>query len=192
MKVGWSHALYAVVFNVRAKVIDSRKKIKQQDAVQTDRPTATSTTPHGVAGSLFSENAFQTRAKRNPPAKRLTAAELRQLEAEKEAEIVGGWKRLLELWPAVRSRRKGRLDQAGRDWMVQAGKMADTFRETRLLFTQGKVSTRGLQYSLCMLLNRLQPVFMGMMPRRNRKPKKQKEVEEEEDRMASRLHLDLG
>ncbi|TFK72655.1 TPR-like protein [Pluteus cervinus] len=68
----------------------------------------------------------------------------------------------------------GTRDDAEREWMIEAEKLVETFRETRKLFLSGK------QYG-----------FRGMFPRRKRMLQPQKEIEADEDRMATRLVLEM-
>lgn len=74
---------------------------------------------------------------------RLTHAQLRELETEKERELVRGYRRVCELWGRML---KGASDsgdegdqEAVREWMVEAEKMVETFRETRNLFLTSRV-----------------------------------------------------
>ncbi|KAK0189733.1 hypothetical protein F5146DRAFT_1103820 [Armillaria mellea] len=142
------------------EVIDSRKKKpKDKTATQTEDP---------ATASLFPEERTQSRTKLAIKAQnRLTHTQLRELEVEKEKEIVRGYRRLQEIWAKMME-----ADEvAEREWMVEAEKMVETFRETRNLFMTSRNNG-----------------FRGMFPRR---PKRQRDHEEDEDRMVSRLHLDL-
>ncbi|PBK91165.1 TPR-like protein [Armillaria gallica] len=142
------------------EVIDSRKKRpKDKTATQAEDP---------ATASLFPEERTQPRTKPAVKAQnRLTHAQFRELEVEKEKEIVRGYRRLQEVWAKMMEAN----EVAEREWMVEAEKMVETFRETRNLFMTSRNNG-----------------FRGMFPRR---PKKQRDHEEDEDRMVSRLHLDL-
>ena len=99
---------------------------------------------------------------------RLTHAQLRELEAAKEREIVRGYKRVCELWGRTLNgiSGSGEEDQdqeAVREWMVEAEKMVETFRETRNLFLTSRV---GSSVSPPMLL--LGRLMMGSFCRRIR------------------------
>ncbi|RDB18196.1 Transcription factor tau subunit sfc4 [Hypsizygus marmoreus] len=143
------------------EVIDSRKKRpKETGATQAMDSTAATT-------SLFEERAAKKSAAMKAQG-RLTHAQLRELEAQKEKDVLKGYKRAQELWPQMLSHD----EEAERLWLVEAEKLVETFRETRNLF----------------LTTRTNP-FRGMFPRSRRKQETQNEADE--DRMASRLHLDL-
>ncbi|KAF5378579.1 hypothetical protein D9615_007122 [Tricholomella constricta] len=143
------------------EVIDSRKKRpKEANTSQPADSTAAST-------SLFEERA-KSKALAMKSQGRLTHAQLRELEAEKEKEVIRGYKRVQELWAGMLARE----EEAEREWLVEAEKLVETFRETRNLF----------------LTTRTNP-FRGMFPRS--RPKQANQHEVDEDRMASRLHLDL-
>ncbi len=115
----------------RAAVIDSRKK-KPKDK------SANQGEDDGGDGSLFPEEKPPQRGKSSTvkPQNRLTSAQLRQLETEKEAEIVRGYKRLKDVWEKMLLGD----ELAQREWMIEAEKMIETYRETRNLFMTGKVS----------------------------------------------------
>ncbi|TFY79029.1 hypothetical protein EWM64_g4983, partial [Hericium alpestre] len=78
-----------------------------------------------------------------------------------------------ELWPHVALDRD-EVGAAEREWVLEAEKLVEMFRETRMLF----------------LTTRQNNPFGGMFPAKRRGRKKTAEAEEEE--MASRLQLDLG
>ncbi|KAI0730796.1 TPR-like protein [Earliella scabrosa] len=145
------------------QVIDSRKRRNAQ---------RDGTTESGEPGSasLFEEGKVRGKgkgssAKSNP--NKLTAAQLRELETQKEREAAQGWRRVQDLW----SRMLANEDEAVREWLVEAEKLVESFRETRALFLTSR--HRG---------------FRGMFPRSSRK----QTAEASEDSMASRLQLELG
>lgn len=84
--------------------------------------------------SLFAEDKT-TKTKANATRPRLTHAQLRELEAGKEKEVVCGYRRQKELWPAV----VASDPEAERVWLVEAEKLVDMFRETRNLFLTSRV-----------------------------------------------------
>ncbi|KAI6031287.1 hypothetical protein BKA83DRAFT_4198140 [Pisolithus microcarpus] len=145
------------------QVIDSRKRrLPQSEDVNVDR-----TTPQPTA-SLFDEKS-QTRQKGKAANKqgRLSLAELKVLEEEREKEVVTGYKRVEELWPRILGDHPD--DQAEREWILEAEKLIEMFRETRNLFLTTK------NYD-----------FRGMFPKR----RSQRRTDgADEDRMASRLEL---
>jgi general transcription factor 3C polypeptide 3 (transcription factor C subunit 4) len=127
------------------------------------------------------------------------------LEAAKEKEVVRGYKRVCELWGRMLKGVGGSLDQeaedqeAVREWMVEAEKMVETFRETRNLFLTSRVSVCFcfcLEWVLMGIgLVQTNP-FRGMFPRSKPKDedreKERERDEADEERMASRLHLEMG
>ena len=117
-------------------VIDSRKKRKagQQTAAEaTPEPG-----PSQVTSLFVEEKSARSKAAAARAHNRLTAAQLKELEAEKEKEVSKGFKRLRELWPLLF--KPGEAD-AEREWMVEAEKLVDMFKETRNLFLTSRVST---------------------------------------------------
>ncbi|KAF8060194.1 hypothetical protein FPV67DRAFT_1513697 [Lyophyllum atratum] len=144
------------------EVIDSRKKRPKETSAQPADSAAATT-------SLFEEKASaRSKALALKSQGRLTHAQLRELEAEKEKEVKRGYKRVQELWAGMLAHE----EEAERLWLMEAEKLVETFRETRNLF----------------LTTRTNP-FRGMFPRS--RPKQDNQNEVDEDRMASRLHLDL-
>ncbi|KAJ7594254.1 hypothetical protein C8J56DRAFT_926291 [Mycena floridula] len=142
------------------EVIDSRSR-KNKD------PNARATQDNDATSTLFSEGRPKTTSTSTSKT-RLTHTQLRQLEAEKEKEVLRSYRRLVEL-------RENMLvgePEAFREWMLEAEKMVETFRETRALFS----ASRNVH-------------FRGMFPRSYKKQKLHDE--EDEERMASRLQLDL-
>lgn len=145
------------------QVIDSRKRRPAQpEDINTDRIT-----PQPTA-SLFDEK-FQTRQKGKAANKqgRLSLAELKVLEEEREKEVVTGYKRIEELWPMILGDHPD--DQAEREWILEAEKLIEMFRETRNLF----LTTKNFD-------------FRGMFPKRRHQ---RRTDGADEDRMASRLEL---
>lgn len=173
------------------EVIDSRKKRHKEPGNQSQGHQA-SEDPSNT--SLFEEKASflmggpgagaKSRAALSASSRagRLTHAQLRELEAEKEKEVVRGYKRVCELWgrmlKGVGVSEEEEDQEAVREWMVEAEKMVETFRETRNLF----------------LTSRTNP-FRGMFPRSKPKDqdreKEREQDEANEERMASRLHLEM-
>ncbi|TBU44059.1 TPR-like protein [Dichomitus squalens] len=147
------------------QVIDSRKRRGGQREGTFD-PSAPS------SASLFEEGKARGSVARGKgmPAKsasKLTPTQLRELEAKKEREAQQSWHRVQDLWP----RMLAGDDEAMREWLVEAEKLVESFRETRALFLTSR--HRG---------------FRGMFPRSARK----QTTEASEDSMASRLQLELG
>jgi general transcription factor 3C polypeptide 3 (transcription factor C subunit 4) len=96
------------------------------------------TQPQGA--SLFEEKS-RTKAKGSAPGRsRLSLAELKALEEEREREVLLGYTRVEDLWP-----RMLRDDvEAEREWMLEAEKLVEMFRETRNLFVTTRVIKWGL------------------------------------------------
>ncbi|KAH7927002.1 TPR-like protein [Leucogyrophana mollusca] len=145
------------------QVIDSRKR---KPAHKADGPSDSSEAPQGA--SLFEE---KSRAKVKAAGKgqgRLSLAQLRELEELREKDVMQGYKRIEELWPMILEREPEA--EAEREWMLEAEKLVEMFRETRNLF----LTTRNFD-------------FRGMFPKRAHGSRQQSDADE--DRMASRLEL---
>lgn len=111
-------------------VIDSRKRRGKGDtASQADDQLNFGST------SLFEEKA-QHKVKTQPRAPRLTHPQLRELEAQKEVDVIRGYQRLQELWQGMLSGEA----EAEKEWLIEAEKLVETFRETRNLFLTSRVS----------------------------------------------------
>ena len=91
------------------------------------------------SASLFEEGKARTGKGKASAAKanvnKLTAAQLRALEAQKEREAMQGWHRVQDLWPRMLEND----DEAVREWLVEAEKLVESFRETRALFLTSRV-----------------------------------------------------
>ncbi|KAF9481095.1 TPR-like protein [Pholiota conissans] len=149
------------------EVIDSRKKRgKGGTTNQTDDVSGS------MGTSLFAED--KSSKSKTPGARhsqpRLTPAQLRELETQKEKEVTRGHRRLQELWPLMMAGDS----ESERLWLLEAEKLVDMFRETRNLF----------------LTSRANP-FRGMFPRSRKRKQQEAETEADEERMASRLQLDM-
>ncbi|KIY61656.1 TPR-like protein [Cylindrobasidium torrendii FP15055 ss-10] len=159
--------LYEVIGETRKaltlvyEVIDSRKKGPRKKNAAGDSDA-------NPGGSLFAEDKPAGKVKQKPQ-NRLSPMQLRQLETEREAEMVREHRRLKELWPAMAEGNEA----AYNEWMLKAHQMIETFRETRNLFMTGKHAQ-----------------YRGMHP--GKKPKRKPvDQEADEDRMAARLHLEM-
>ena len=144
-------------------VIDSRKK-RPKDAtiqIQGNQPSEdlSSTSLFEEKSSIFGSSGSGAKSKSssggaNSRPGRLTHAQLRELEAAKEREVIRGYKRVCELWGRMLNSisGSGEADQdqeAVREWMVEAEKMVEAFRETRNLFLTSRV---GHSVFLCFML----------------------------------------
>ncbi|KAI0738457.1 TPR-like protein [Daedaleopsis nitida] len=144
------------------EVISTRKRRNAQRDAENDageKPSA----------SLFEEGKVRTGKGKTSKANanRLSKAQLIELESQKEREAVQGWHRVQDLWPRMLANE----DAAVREWLFEAEKLVESFRETRALF----LTTR-------------QQGFKGMFSRSSR----QRLSEANEDNMASRLQLEIG
>ena len=110
-------------------MIDSRKKRGKSNAVnQTEDTVNPSNT------SLFSEDKATPKSKAKVQ-NRLTHAQLRELEVQKEKEVMKGYRRLKEIWSGMLAGEK----DSEREWLLEAEKLIDMFRETRNLFVTSRV-----------------------------------------------------
>ncbi|KAJ7648353.1 TPR-like protein [Mycena polygramma] len=144
------------------EVIDSRKRRPKEPNAATNSAAPAAFPP------LIQEKAVKSRI--NAPAKkastnRLSNAELREMEAHKETEVMDGYRRLKQLWPRM-------LQGDGeprQQWMLEAEKLIEAFRETRKLYSTSRT-------------------YKGMFPAR----KSAKLEEGDEDRILCRLQFDLA
>ena len=83
---------------------------------------------------MFSEDKATPKSKARVQ-NRLTHAQLRALEVQKEKEVVKGYRRLKEIWSGMLAGEK----DSEREWLVEAEKLIDMFRETRNLFVTSRV-----------------------------------------------------
>ncbi|KAJ6611013.1 TPR-like protein [Mycena sp. CBHHK59/15] len=146
------------------EVIDSRKKLpKPSDASKTQSSQPPST-------SLFVEDkSAKAKALASRSTQRMPFEALKELEATNERDTLKSYRRLAELWPRIS---KEEVNESEREWMLEAEKLIEGFRESRKLFPSSAAGN----------------TFRGMFPVKRRKPK---DTEADEDRMASRLHLEL-
>ena len=92
------------------------------------------------SSSLFEESTAKKKIKASKTG-RLTLPQLHELERKKEEEVERGYKLLCELWPKMLLP-QGTAEQelAEREWLLEAEKLVDMFRETRNLFRTSRVS----------------------------------------------------
>ncbi|CAL1715852.1 unnamed protein product [Somion occarium] len=141
------------------QVIDSRRRRPGREKEGTPQGDITST-------SLFEEKAIAKRKGVVAKTQRLNITQLRELETQKEQEVKQGYHRVKELWPQMLAGE----EEAVREWLMEAEKLVETYRETRNLFLTSK-----------------HPGFRGMFPRSRKRI-----TEATENDMASRLQLELG
>lgn len=116
-------------------VIDSRKKRnKDTNGNQPEDPFNPST-------SLFAEERVSAKSKGGStrPQNRLSHAQLKELEVQKEREVARGWARVNELWSLMLHEGAEGHEDAAREWLIEAEKLVETFRETRNLFLTSRV-----------------------------------------------------
>jgi general transcription factor 3C polypeptide 3 (transcription factor C subunit 4) len=114
-------------------VIDSRKR-RPKDAVVSGNSADMATS------SLFEESTAKKKTKVSK-AGRLTLPQLHELERKKEVEVKRGFKLLFELWPRMLlPRGSDGQELSEREWLLEAEKLVDMFRETRNLFRTSRVS----------------------------------------------------
>ncbi|KAJ3811099.1 hypothetical protein F5876DRAFT_88515 [Lentinula aff. lateritia] len=143
------------------QVIDTRKR-RNKDPSQDSNPTNSN-----PSTSLFAEKNVKSSSSRPTNQNRLTQAQLKELEAEKEKEALRSYNRVKEIWDGMIKERETREKEleAGiqaakslmeqqqangaaaegpveREWMLEAEKLVDTFRETRNLFTAARKQMR--------------------------------------------------
>ncbi|KAJ7892735.1 TPR-like protein [Mycena olivaceomarginata] len=138
------------------EVIDSRKYRKDKisdpaagQAEQAQQPSSSATTKSGRP--------------------RMSVEALMELEAKLEQDTLKSYRRLAELYPKIS---KEEVNDFERDWLLQAEKMIESFRECRQLFTT-------------------QNAYRGSYPALARRKQRTKASEADEDRMADRLQIEL-
>lgn len=110
-------------------VIDARRRKPGQ---RQDKDGAPQTDP--ASTSLFEEKAGKRKVGIQK-AQKLNAQQLRELETQKEQEVKQGYHRLKELWSNMLQNE----EDAVREWLVEAEKLVEIYRETRNLFLTSKV-----------------------------------------------------
>ncbi|KAJ7033739.1 hypothetical protein C8F04DRAFT_614968 [Mycena alexandri] len=151
------------------EVIDSRKRGAKSSDAGPGQPEQTPQPP--TSSSLFAEEKSTDKAvKTKSTRQRMSVEALKELEAQMEKDTLMTFRRMGELYPKIS---KEQLNDSERDWLLQAEKMIESFRETRQLFTTSSLA------------------FRGMYPAQNLSKRKAKDLEADEDRMVSRLHLEL-
>ncbi|TRM61397.1 hypothetical protein BD626DRAFT_434670 [Schizophyllum amplum] len=175
---GEVHKAYDLV----CQVIDSRKRRPRDPGASVEGSA------EPASASLFQEQGVTTSTRKGKQRTGLTRAQLLELEVQREKEAAQGWNRVRDLWgAAVAAAAKqdtgaadnvdegaASRDAALREWMLEAEKLIEMFRETRRLFTTDRHSD-----------------FKGLFRMGKRRKRTAQETEAEEDRMASRLQLDL-
>ncbi|KAJ6488044.1 hypothetical protein C8R45DRAFT_264401 [Mycena sanguinolenta] len=146
------------------EVIDSRKRTAKSAAdVVAGQPAQA---PQQPSSSLFAEDKSAdkstTKTTKRP---RISAEALMELESKMEQDTLKAYRRLAELYPKIS---KEEANDFERDWLIEAEKLTDSFRECRQLFTTS-----------------------SSLAWRGQRKQRAKASEADEDRMASRLQIEL-
>jgi general transcription factor 3C polypeptide 3 (transcription factor C subunit 4) len=140
--VSYRNIVEQVLYITRITVIDSRKR----------RPKDAALSAHSAdtpSSSLFEESTTKKKSKVSKTG-RLTLPQLHELERKKEHEVKRGYKLLRELWPKMLLPQGAEGQElAEREWILEAEKLVDMFRETRNLFRTSRVSIPTLVRSRC-------------------------------------------
>lgn len=115
-------------------VIESRAK--NRHAKDSDDATPSGQQPQL---SLFEEGP-RGKSKARKRSHRFTMAQLEQIEADKEKEVARGYKRMQDLWPLLLNEAADGHVKAKREWMLEAEKLVEMFRETKMLFLASRVN----------------------------------------------------
>jgi len=91
--------------------------------------------PDTQGASLFEEVSSSRPAKGHKSSKSSRPV-ARELEVEKEKEVLRGYQHVMDLTPAM----KAGDEAAVKEWLLEAEKLIETFRETRRLFLSTRVS----------------------------------------------------
>ena len=112
-------------------MIDARGKRSTRHGKQS---TAVSN-PNTQGGSLFEEGS-SSRPTKGYKSSKSSRPVARELEVEKEKEVLKGYRRVMDLTPTM----KAGDEVAVKEWLLEAEKLIETFRETRRLFLSTRVS----------------------------------------------------
>ncbi|KAF9821450.1 hypothetical protein IEO21_00696 [Rhodonia placenta] len=154
------------IMNEPRKALDLVMQGKRSDMLRARQEHAEGAIEEATT-SLFEERARPKGKAGSKNANKLSVAQLKELEAKKEREVIQSYHRIKELWPRMLAGE----EEAEREWLMEAEKLVESFRETRPLF----------------LTSRHQG-FRGMFPRSSRR----QTAEASEESMADRLQLELG
>lgn len=120
--------------NLLFQVIDSRGKSKAAK-----EHSDTSQAREQMHASLFEETSRGKTKSSSRKSRKLTPAQLRELEEQKEKEVLRGYRRVEELWTRLLDGNDPSQVEVEREWMFEAEKLVDMFRETRMLFLTSRV-----------------------------------------------------
>lgn len=124
-------------FLTSLSVIDARKRAKLGKANGSQYPVvaSTSSVDQSLSQSLFDERAASPKKAAKPTAPRLSAAEVKALEQERQAKIDASY----EMCKRLHDKMMDRDYEAESEWLIEAEKLVEHFRETRQLFITAKV-----------------------------------------------------
>ena len=128
-------------------VIDARKRRTQQSENLTSQATSdTQRAQHNnTQSSLFIEQSRSSKRKTAEQGTKLTKAQVKEIEKKKEEEVQTAWKRMAELQGIVdkvlskKSPTTEDLERSVTEWLFEAEKIIEGFRETRMLFITSSV-----------------------------------------------------
>ena len=112
-------------------VIDARGKRNTRQGKQSTMVS----NPDAQGASLF-EEASSSRPAKGYKSSKSSRPVARELEVEKEKEVLKGYRHVMDLTPAMKSGD----EVAVKEWLLEAEKLIETFRETRRLFLSTRVS----------------------------------------------------
>lgn len=112
-------------------MIDARGKRNTRHSKQ-----GTVTSPPNVQGTSLFEETPSSRLTKGYKSSKSSRPVARELEVEKEKEVLKGYQRVMDLTPAM----KAGGEAAVKEWLLEAEKLIENFRETRRLFLSTRVS----------------------------------------------------
>lgn len=176
--------MHMLLVHFYSLVLDARRRSKAGNRQEQDEHEG-----QAVGSSLFEERGRTAKDKAGkaapPKSAKLTAAQLRELEAKKEQEAVLSYRRVKDLW----ARMLAGDPEADREWMHEAESLVESFRETRALFLSSRVYISCFHWFSNIHLLDQQIGFRSIVPRQTARAQN---TEMSEENMASRLQLELG
>ena len=89
-----------------------------------------------IQGSSLFEETPSSRPAKGYKSSKSSRPVARELEVEKEKEVLKGYRRVMDLTPAMRTGDEVTV----KEWLLEAEKLIENFRETRRLFLSTRVS----------------------------------------------------
>ena len=112
-------------------MIDARGKKNARNNKQ-----GTAANQLNIQGASLLEETPSSKPNKGYKSSRSSRPVARELEVEKEKEVLKGYQRVRDLIPAM----KAGNEVAVKEWLLEAEKLIETFRETRRLFLSTRVS----------------------------------------------------